>query len=255
MSVKGHYQTIIREIMEELCIEALSHKPSHQISKNATFANVIQYTDAYLGKELNTQSDYRYDIYRNMLANLAEGGGRIAHIDIGCGAGPFSWAFVDWATEKGVELNRVSLYGLDHCPAMLCLAQEIRSRLSDAIPDYPDLHYYQEIDSLLDKLKEKHQEDKNYTITFGHVLVQVYEQEHPDEAINQFAQIVSQVYNMISDNSSCNLVAVDASTGNWSIKFDAAWDSFQKKLKSLGVDMKSTRGTSVRIASLYPAWS
>ncbi len=251
MSVKDHYQTIIREIMEERCIEALSHKPSHQISKNATFVNVIQYTDAYLGKELNTQSDYRYDIYRKMLANLAEVGGRIAHIDIGCGAGPFSWAFVDWATEKGVELSRISLYGLDHSPAMLCLACKIRNRLSDKIPGYPDLQYYQDMDALLVKLKENHADGTSYTITFGHVLVQVYGQDNADEAIYEFAQIVAQAYNMLGGLPLCNLVAVDASTGSWSCQFDAAWDLFREKLKSFGISMKSKCGTSLRIASLY----
>ena len=175
----------------------------------------------------------------------------MAHVDIGCGAGAFSWAFIDWATEKGVELNRVSLYGLDHSPAMLYLAQEIRSRLSDTILDYPDLYYYQDVASLLDQLKEKHQEDKDYTITFGHVLVQVYGQDNADEAIYEFAQIVAQAYNMLGGLPLCNLVAVDASTGSWSCQFDAAWDLFREKLKSFGISMKSKCGTSLRIASLY----
>ena len=255
MSVKDQYQGVIRSIMHTYNLCPTGNKPPHEVGKNTSFKDVILHTDYYVGKgndeKPNSCPHYRYERYRAFLRNLSTSGARMAHVDIGCGAGAFSWAFIDWATEKGVELNRVSLYGLDHSPAMLYLAQEIRSRLSDTILDYPDLYYYQDVASLLDQLKEKHQEDKDYTITFGHVLVQVYEQEHPDEAINQFAQIVSQVYNMISDNSSCNLVAVDASTGSWSYQFDAAWDLFRENLKSFGISMKSKCGTSVRIASVY----
>ena len=52
-----------------------------------------------------------------------------AHVDIGCGAGLFSWAFIDWAIRGGLtftKLRKLRLYGLDHCEQYLRLSRDIR---------------------------------------------------------------------------------------------------------------------------------
>ena len=86
-------------------------------------------------------------------------------MDLGCGAGWFSWVFLDWAAERGVGYDRLDLYGLDHCPAMLQLAQGARRRLLQYVPDYPVFHCSSEVDALCGLLTENHRENTDYTVT------------------------------------------------------------------------------------------
>ena len=88
-------------------------------------------------------------------------------MDLGCGAGWFSWVFLDWAAERGVGYDRLDLYGLDHCPAMLQLAQGARRRLLQYVPDYPVFHCSSEVDALCGLLTENHRENTDYTVTLN----------------------------------------------------------------------------------------
>ncbi len=97
---------------------------------------------------------FRYDRYLRELRHLSTSEMRIAHVDIGCGAGAFSWAFLDKVRALGIKLDSVDLYGLDYCPAMICLAKEIRAKLKNTIPDYPDLRYCENVETLLQNLSE-----------------------------------------------------------------------------------------------------
>ena len=134
MRVKSHYRRIICEIMSEYDIARPIEQPRYVVRRDTTFEQAVQYTDAYVGKGnayfySNARRHYRYDRYLRALGNLQASEGRMAHVDIGCGAGPFSWAFLDWVTEQGVGLDRVDLYGLDHSWATIQLAKMISDKL------------------------------------------------------------------------------------------------------------------------------
>ena len=145
------------------------------VPADATFACVLRYTDRYVGQWHDDQPGnsphYRYNHYKNMLNNLPFSEKRLAQIDIGCGAGLFSWVLLDWFTKHGVGHDQVNLYGFDHSQAMIKLAGMVRDELAQNMVDYPDLHYFCDIEALLDQLADNRFENRDYIITFGHVLV------------------------------------------------------------------------------------
>ena len=163
----------------------------------------------------------------------------------------------DWATSKGVGLEKVDLYGLDHSPAMICLAQEIRTRLMPDIPKYPKLHYGHNIDLLLQALKNNHQEGTNYIITLGHVLAQT--QANIPADIESFAHVIVQILKLTDGRSDCYLVAVDARGGYR--HFTDGWTSLLNNLESASItnephDVPTTiinNSNCARIASLHLA--
>ena len=233
MSVKDHYQEVIREIMREYGIQPIQPKFGHVIPKHARFKEVVQYTDYYAGKgndeQPNSALHYRYERYLDALRRLDMIEPRKANIDIGCGAGVFSWPFLDWATANSVGLKDVDLYGYDPCPAMINLAQDIRNRLQSIMPDYPALHYYCDVTNLLHKLQENHQAGTDYVITLGHVLVQA----HDDDTIGNITQVTVHVLEMMANLSDCALVAVDAK--GMAIDLRLGWESLLNRLRDLGI--------------------
>lgn len=94
MKIKDRYQEIIRDIMAEYAIRPTS-QPGHVVQKDAGFREVLQHTEHYVGGGNDTQPHYRYLRYRELLNDLEPSGRREAHVDIGCGAGLFSWTFLD----------------------------------------------------------------------------------------------------------------------------------------------------------------
>ena len=225
MLVKDHYQGVIREIMQEHCISRLSPKPSHVLPKDVCFREVVQYTDSYVGEGVDDQPHYRYRRYSEMLRHVKMSNSRKAHIDIGCGAGEFSWALVDYAIETGAGLDSLEMYGFDHNPEMISLAQDIGGRLKLLVPDYPDFHYYYDLESFWRETRVSHREGSDYIITFGHVLAQA---NYPD-AMAAFTQIIIHVGKMMDTQSDCTLVAVDAK--GWSLDFQRGWDSLRDRLQ------------------------
>ena len=249
MLVKDHYRCIIREIMAECGIDSPSWSPNYVINQDATFSRVVQYTHWYVDKG-DSQEHYRYCRYLRILRYLTHSERRIAHVDIGCGAGVFSWAFVDWATEKGIGYDRVGLYGFDHSQAMIQLAGTVRDKLTQHISRYPELRYSHDIDALLYELKGNHRKRMDYTITFGHVLAQA----HTPSNIQRFVQIIVYIRNKLMDaKSECHLAAVDSHSGY--IAFAEGWDSLLENLERAGIksDPPIMISNSARLTRIYPA--
>ena len=257
MRIQTLYKSIIRDIMKDHEIRPTS--PGHLVGKKAGFDEVVQHTDHYIGmgndEQTNARPDYRYRRYEELLSTLKPPARREAHVDLGCGAGLFSWVFLDWAAAKRLDRGNVELYGLDHCPAMIRLAREIRARLVPRIPNYPELRYCDNATALLQSLTENHRRDTDYTITFGHVLAQA----HTPDSIDAFTRVIVHILKLIDAQSSCMVLAVDAR--NADIPFAEGWSSLLKSLDnaSIGFEQDEVRKTPIndsrcaRIASLYLA--
>ena len=250
MRVKEQYQGIIRDIMKERNIKPLHSSPTYVVGTNTRFAEAVQHTDRYVGKGHDDQPGnsphYRYNRYEAILRCLPIFEKRIVHVDIGCGAGLFSWALLDWATKNGVGRDRVEQYGYDHSSSMLKLAAMIRDELTQSIEDYPDAHDYYDIDPLLEQLSDDRRKDMDYIITFGHVLVQAQSRS----AIASFTRIIGHVVGLMGPQSKCALVAVDAV--RQPILFANGWKSLLHSL-----ERESTRhqlhhdGDNAKYALLY----
>lgn len=233
--IRDLYQDVIRQIMAEHNIEPIQ-SPSHIVEADAGFDEVVRHTHWYVHRN-DTQPHYRYRRYLEALGLEALGrvkpGRRIAQIDIGCGAGLFSWAFLDWAKENGLTCDRIDLYGLDHSPEMVNLAQQVRAKLIPVIPDYPILRYAHDAEILVSELKAHHRESTDYIVTFGHVLVQA----HSPRDIGNFVEVIfeTQTLGVPGTHPKCALLAVDASTGNWSAELAEGWDLLLNDLAEVGI--------------------
>ena len=250
MPVKDLYQGIIRDIMAEHGV-----KPGdapYRVSANATFSCVLRYTDRYIGKgnddKLGNRPHYRYNRYKNVLQHLPISENSIIHVDIGCGAGLLSWVLLDWLSKNDVGHNQIDLYGFDHSQAMIKLAGMVRDGLTRDIVDYPDLHYFYDIDALLNQLVDNRCENTDYIITVGHVLVQA----QSSCAIKCFTRIVRHVVGLMGTQSKCSLVAVDAVLQ--SAPFEAGWNSLVGSLRRARIGHRiHINGDSAKSAFLYPA--
>ena len=199
------------------------------VPADATFAEAVQNTNWFCWRR-DTRPLYRYRRYREVLGAARPSGRRVAHVDIGCGAGLFSWVFLDWVRENNLayeNYENVVLYGLDHSPEMIRLAQQMRAGLMVNIPNYPELRYTHRVDALLQLLTEHHRPTTDYTITFGHVLVQA-----PD-AIPEFAQVIAHIVQLMDDQSGCAVLAVDAR--GESSQLAQRWIGLLDRLSRLGI--------------------
>ena len=252
MLAKNYYQDAIREIMAERGLEPLTSYPTPFVSADAELDEVLLHTDWYVHTG-DSRPHYRYRRYLEMLNRLQASQGREANVDIGCGAGLFSWSFLDWASEKGVGRDRLELYGYDHSRAMIRLAKMVKNRLARNIPDYPELRHSDDVDSLLAQLTENHLEGTGYTVTFGHVLVQA----HAPRDIQNYTRIVSHICELVDDGSVCVLVAVDARDSQG--VFPEAWNLLLGRLESSGISSEQHKspktyindGNSAKCAILF----
>ena len=231
--------------MAEHGITTLTNRPSHVVQEDAGFTEVLQHTDYYVGKgnEANpgSQPHYRYRRYLEVLQQLEASTHREVNIDIGCGAGLFSWAFCDWATDHDVDPNYVALFGLDHSQSMIRLAYEVRDKLKQNIPSYPESHYCHKPEALLQELAENHHKRTDYTITFGHVLAQ----SHTDTDIDEFTDVIVHIRELTDPKSNCTLLAVDAR--QWSSEFVEGWNSLLKSLEDAGISYEQASVTTTPI--------
>ena len=140
--------------------------------------------------------------------------------------------FLDWAADNDLKFDHVDLYGFDHSEAMRELAQLIRSGLTQHINGYPKLQYYCDSDDLLQQLADNHIEGTDYVITLGHVLAQTF--RNSDQDIQNFAEIIAYVCDLLDDASTCVLIAVDAQGA--SPFFKAGWNLLVKELASAGIE-------------------
>ena len=252
--VKNHYHEAIYNIMRKCRIK--TSRRGHIIAANAGFAEVVQYTEWHIGYKSREQEfrgkytnrHYRYERYQPVMNRRGPSDKRQVHIDIGCGAGVFSWAFLDWATSRNIGYDRIELHGLDHCKAMLDLAHTLRDEMSQNILSYPVLNYHTCMDDLLHSLNRQKGDDKDYTITLGHVLVQA----HSPEDIEGFARIISNAAALTGPRSKCVLAAVDAKeqTG----EFPIGWNALLDHVRSHGAKTGHTDSpsASTRLIRLYP---
>ena len=232
----------------------------HNIPADASFEHVLQYTEWHMGflnrrqRHPNALQHYRYDRYRSLLELLDISTGEQAHVDIGCGAGVFSWAFLDWLMANGIAHSLVSLYGYDHCREMIRLSYMLRGRIRQSITDYPELYYFQDLKSLTNRLESSSKNGSvgiHHTITFGHVLAQA----HSPEAIQTYTKIISTIVDIRDPRSTCVIGAVDA-IGHFS-EFSAGWDLLLESLTSCGFILNSLcdRGANAQVARIDPSAS
>ena len=222
------------EIMARLGIQ--SRNPGYEVLPNAAFNDVVQYTEWHAagGFQRATSVDeyYRYDRYAAALnAGLDHDfSRRIAHIDIGCGAGLFSWAFLDWARAHEIEPRRLALYGYDHSNEMIKLAWVMYHRLRKVYTGYPKLRYYQNRNQFLRRLTEEHDANTAYIVTFGYVLAG----SHTDDDINIFTQIIAHIISL-NGSASDVVLASDATSNKHRASFVEGWTKLLHALHARGV--------------------
>ena len=179
MAIRGHYQEVIGAIADARGIKREVVPPSYDISRQSTLERVLQYTEYYAGggreaRWAGGNPHYRYDRYRGALARIdlptIDSRRRLAHVDIGCGAGLFAWALLDWALGRGIRYSNISLYGYDYSKEMVRLARMMRTRLAQYVSSYPVSRYSSDPNRLLRNLASNHQSGTVYLITFGYVL-------------------------------------------------------------------------------------
>ena len=225
------YQPAIAEIMAEHDIPLLPvDYRDHIVPADATFEEVAQHTELFIGGRRDDFPHYRYRRYAEVLDLAPYVEQRLAHVDIGCGAGLFSWVLLDRATDHGLAHAMVDLYGLDHSLAMITLAREARTRLMPRVPTYPDLHYADDADLIIRSLTDNHREGTNYIITLGHVLVQA----HAPANIQTFTRVISHILALPNNQADCPLIAVDARLRH--IAFAEGWDALLASLEQAGID-------------------
>ena len=214
--------------MAEHNIPSPLERPDHQVSANASFRTVVRHTDWYLRRN-DDSPHYRYRRYQEVISARAvdQRNRRQVHVDIGCGAGLFSWVFLDWARNNNLSYDHIDLYGLDHCPEMIRLAHQMRAGLMSNIANYPELHYTHDVEVLLQRLTGHHHQVTDYKVTFGHVLVQ------SPYAIPEFARIVAHIMALLDAQSSCVVMAVDALSAQ--VQFAQSWNTLLENLGQFGI--------------------
>ncbi len=223
---------MIERIIAGRGLEPLSGRPTPVVYETAGFNEVLLHTDWFVHRG-DSRPHYRYRRYRELLDYLETSSeGRIANLDIGSGAGVFSWPFLDWAADRGLRFDHIDLYGFDHSIEMRNLARAIRSSLTRYMDDYPALHYFCDLDNFLEQLTENHAEGTEYIITFGHVLAQTF--QHRPGDIGNYARIIVHVCELLEDVSSCVLIAADARRASG--LFIQGWNLLLQRLTFAGIE-------------------
>ncbi len=136
---------------------------------------------------------------------------------------------LDWAAENGIAFDRLDLYGLDHCQAMIDVAEMARIKLAKIIINYPTMNYCNDVDLLLPKITKNHQYGTDYLVTFGYVLIQA----NTPQNIHEFARVIAHIARL--PDSRCQLMAVDAYSGNRPALLAAAKQSLWDQLEQMGI--------------------
>ena len=228
MRVKEYYRQAISNVLTQRGIASRPIRTEHKIQPNATIETALRYTHWYSDKA-DTKPHYRYRRYLNALLNLGPIGDRLTHVDIGCGAGPFSWSFLDWALGWGSNYRKINLFGIDRCPNMIRAAKLIRDELAQMIPNYPSLHYYHDVEPLLSGIRATRHQNADSIITIGHVLAQ----SHTPEDIRGITNIIVQVRGLTDPIRRCLLAAVDAK--GHSCSFLEGWGLLLDSLKEANI--------------------
>ena len=246
--IRDCYFAVLDAVLHEHNLQP--RKTGYVVHPETSLRRVVLHTDHFL-RSGDTQPYYRYNRYRPVLENIQPSNRRQAHVDIGCGAGLFSWVFLDWAKENNLAYDRIDLYGLDHSPEMIQMAYRMRGGLAPHIANYPPLRYTDNDDALLQLLKAHHREATDYTITFGHVLVQA--SQHTPQAIPGFARVIAHIVGMMDAESQCVAMAVDASRNDGPAKLAQSWNGMMNALGKSGIQRDPVNVPNAKIARLSPA--
>ena len=228
MSIREAYVHAIRAVMAEQGVEGAEMQPPYDVSPDASLADVLQYMDWYVVQ--GGHEHYRFGRYYNAIEKLLrEPADKLAHIDVGCGAGVFSWAFLDWAATHGIKRSRITLYGYDACREMIRLSWMLRAKLSPAVPDYPDLRYAGDSDLFIRKLASK-RIDADCLITFGYVLAG----NHSDDDIAVFQRIAVTAVDGVLPGRKVYLLASDTTSEQLVGQSRQGWGKLLSALQSVG---------------------
>ncbi len=244
MAIRDHYQRVIKEIMRDRDVSVAQSPPGHTIPSNATLVQVLRYSEFYIGggRELRWQGGqgdphYRYARYRGALTRFGlptiDARHRLAHVDIGCGAGLFAWALLDWASGRGVRYTDINLYGYDYSKEMVRLAQMMRTRLAKHAVGYPMPRLSANPKRLLGRLAHDHHNGTIYLITFGYVLAG----NHYGSDISSFAQIVGAICEISGRRGKCFLLASDSTRGD---DFTYGWNKLMAALRDISIVSEAT---------------
>ena len=237
---KDYYIQTIREIMDATQIEESVRQPEYEIPDKATFETVVQYTEWFIaGGEsrgnTHNRRHYRYDRYLTALNASGLSSRmthrRMVHVDIGCGPGLFSWAFLDWAREQQISYSNIALYGYDHSEQMVALAHQICGKLRVAVGGYPRFSYSHDRDDFLAKLGVPHDGREDYVITLGHVLAG--NQEYRD--ILEFVFIIEHVMRLQPSSKPLTVIVCDAVSERYRRYFEQGWDKLLQALRERGL--------------------
>ena len=199
--IRGRYAEIINAISKNY--EPVYTTPEYRIHPDATFAQCLEYTQKYVVGGEDDTPHHRYDAYRDALREVFVGLRRserrpLVHVDVGCGPGLFTWVVWDYFRDTYSKIG-LELYGYDHSPRMVKLANLIWNRLG--ISTSYSCHH--RLEALYSTAMQGGPVPCGVLITFGHVLVQTVDDE---SAVSDFADIVD-TFVMIGD---CQILAVDA---------------------------------------------
>lgn len=242
MWIADCYQKTLREIKCQYIKGGCNHEADYgyKIPLDISLEGAIKYTGRY-------DESYRYERYHKALGKMLEekslfspANRRVVNLDLGCGAGFFSWIVRDYMLEKyGKNDGDIRLIGYDRAESMIRLAALFRKHLPMGI----NFTGYSKIGKIKKVLSGEDFSDCDVIVTLGHVLIQTKDN---DAAIRGFCNIIRSLF----PANCCVLVAVDAITRAWA--FHDAWKNFRAALEEAGVNMESEKsiGSSSMCARL-----
>ena len=224
----------------------------YTIERNATFNRCMQYLWTFVGNGAPHRGQryrprHRFDFYKRIIRQYQSQikGGLIQHIDLGCGGGTFSQAMLEWHQARGMEYNRVSLYGYDYAPNMVKAARMIHRYIqTQHTQNIPNLRAYNDYKVMLEGIPENPPEPTHYIITTGYVLAN----NNDEQAIADFVNIITTVVNKAGDHP-CSIIVCDSNTIR---ALAPPYDRLVRSLQSNGVNVITQyEEAGVRIAELY----
>lgn len=221
-AIRNEYEDIVNVVCE--IYDLANFRPAHAIPSNATIEECLKYTQTYLmGGERNEQH-YRYDYYLQALQEMSfdfENCETLLHVDIGCGPGLFTWVVQDhFRASPHINLK---LYGYDHSPNMVQLANSFWSRFEE------ETHYscHDCIEDFYATALPEGQTPCDVLVTFGYVLVQTIGDQ---SAIGDFVNIVENVAAL----GDCRILAVDG-------RSEANRETFREACRNLAAALENRR--------------
>lgn len=258
MAIRDVMVSALESIMEERGINPLDQQNAEIFCPpDATFEYVVQHTETNLrNKPEDSLSDYKYLRYSDVLDSVfkhSSSRDNIAHLDIGCGAGLFAWAFLDKSEDVGIRIKNTVLYGDDHSENMIRLAWLMRDKIVKLgkIVEYPELFYYSNRETLKNEIINQETEGMEFLVTFGHSLEQMYHHGR-QRAILDTADVVENIVIRIGDTGNCRLIAVDG-RGRRTVRRHPIWRRVGRKNVIVDWDEEVTYEDD-RLSRFQRAW-